>query len=724
MNKKKIMSLIMALVMLVGVFSPLSALAVGEENAQASDPKEIKVNVHKVLISEDALSKHNAQKKYDPTKAMTQEELKTFFGDKDVKTIDNVYFIAIKENETGYNDFDSKTKEEQKNIIESLDAGRKGKTENGGIKTFKLASPGNYKIYEVKFMSEYKGPKGEVLTGVKAIPVDLKLPEHARNQNGIQNEIHVYPKNSEKKVQFDKNFAKENGLEAITDPNTLKDVGAVFDNYKKEKANAKAEVGKTIHYETKAFLPKDSVYTNLDLKDSMDKGLLYDSVTGVKATVDPTSVTLDAKDYTVTNQANGFSLTFTESGLKKINDAAKTQDVTVTFTYDAKVTADAVVDNPMDNHASFIYNHKPSNPTSEKVKPKNNEITVTKTWGSDGKGTAPSEVWVKYQLLDENDNPVADVTFKDKDNVDRTNLGNGITFEKTGEFSGKFKGLKADKEYKIKEIVNGYEPEFTVNNTDGTVTIKNKVVPNIITPTPPKVTVGGKRFVKTNQDGSKRLAGAEFKIKNLNNGTDNGKFLKITGTDNNNAYITAEKAYNDAIQAVNDALKKGEISATNKVTIDSQDYDNKEAAMNKVKELEDARNKAFVGANLKYEWVEESKATTFNTNADGQFEVKGLAYGKYQAVETKAPAGFALPTNGGTFEFTVMEGSYDGKPTGVEADHIGYADNQDTIQGQKIVNNDVTIPQTGGMGTVLFTVVGISLMAGAVVAMKRNREEA
>ena len=158
MNKKKIMSLIMALVMLVGVFSPLSALAAGEENAQASDPKEITVNVHKVLISEDALGKHNAQKKYDPTKAMTQEELKTFFGDNDVKTIDNVYFIAIKENDPGYNDFDSKTKEEQKAIIDSLSAGMKGKTENGGIKTFKLASPGNYKIYEVKFMSEYKGP--------------------------------------------------------------------------------------------------------------------------------------------------------------------------------------------------------------------------------------------------------------------------------------------------------------------------------------------------------------------------------------------------------------------------------------------------------------------------------------------------------------------------------------------------------------------------------------
>ena len=42
----------------------------------------------------------------------------------------------------------------------------------------------------------------------------------------------------------------------------------------------------------------------------------------------------------------------------------------------------------------------------------------------------------------------------------------------------------------------------------------------------------------------------------------------------------------------------------------------------------------------------------------------------------------------------------------------------------QIKNNDVTIPQTGGIGTVLFTVVGIGLMAGAVMAMKKNREEA
>ena len=42
----------------------------------------------------------------------------------------------------------------------------------------------------------------------------------------------------------------------------------------------------------------------------------------------------------------------------------------------------------------------------------------------------------------------------------------------------------------------------------------------------------------------------------------------------------------------------------------------------------------------------------------------------------------------------------------------------------KIGNKKLTIPQTGGIGTVIFTVVGVGLMAGAVMAMKKNREEA
>ncbi len=706
--KKRFLSLIIALAMMVGVFTPLLSSAADEK-----EPTTVKVNVHKILISQDALDKHDSNKKYDPTKGVNVKE---FFGDDNAKEINDVYFVAIKEDETGYADFDKKSKAEQDAILEEIPAERQGKTKNvkgtDGVIQFDLDNPGNYKIYEVKHKSTYKGPNGEVLTGMKAIPVDLKLPDHARTEAGVQGEIHVYPKNSEKKVQFDKNFAKENGLEAITDPNTLKDVGAVMDNYNKEKANAKAHIDKEVPYEAKAELPKGSVFTHLDLADSMDKGLLYDADKGVTVTVTP-KVELEAgKDYTVTTVGNGFKVHFEQAGLDKLNKAAETNDLSIEFTYSAKVTADAIVDKPMDNHATFTYNHEPPKPSSDKLTPVDEKINVEKTWAD---GTAPTDIIVKYVLLDENDMPVADVTFKNATTVDETDLGNGITFEQTGNYKGTFKGLEKDKNYKVKELVNGYEPEYTVAADTATVTVKNTKTPESITPTPPQVTVGGKKFVKTNQDGSKRLAGAEFAIQNKNGGTDNDKYLKITEKEGT-AYADAEKAYNDAIKAVNEALAKGEISATNKVTIAGQEYESKDAAMVKVEELRVARDKAFTEGKLSYTWVDDiEQATKFTSNDKGQFEVKGLEYGNYRAVETKAPAGYALPTNGGNFTFEIAKGTYTGEGT---IDYVAESNKNDAMQ---ITNNDVTIPQTGGIGTIIFTAIGLAIMASAIIAIKKRQ---
>ena len=710
---KKLLSFLLALVLMVGTITPV--MAAGEE------PEKIKVNVHKILISQDALDAHDSNKKYDPTTGIT--DIKKFFGDDNAKEINGVFFVAIKEGEDGYADFDSKTREEQEAILAK--ATRTGTTANvdgkDGIVQFELDNNANYKIYEVKYKSNYKGPNGEVLTGIKAIPVDLKLPEHARTEAGVQNEIHVYPKNSEKKVQFDKNFAKENGLAAITDPNQLKDVGAVLANYDKEKANAKAEVGKEIKYEAKAFLPKGSVYKNLHLADSMDSGLKYDSKKGVTVTVTPElNPALDpTTDYTVKTVGNGFDITFEQPGLDKLNNAAKGADVSIVFHYSATVTSEAVSDKPMDNHATFTYNHQPPEPSSDKLTPVYNKINVEKTWATE---PAPTDITVKYVLLDANMNAIADVTFKNATTVDETDLGNGITFEQTDNYAGTFKGLEAGKEYRVKEIVNGYEPEYTVTAETGKVTVKNTKTNESITPTPPQVTVGGKKFVKVGE-AEARLAGAEFIIQNKNAGDNEGKFLKINEADNGTTYADAEKAYNDAIKAVNEALAKGEISDNNKVIIGAEEFATKDAAMAKVEALKAARDKAFREANLSYTWVgKDENPTVFTSNDQGQFEVKGLEYGNYQAIEIKAPEGYALPTNGGSFTFEVKKGSYNGETTEFKYE-VELKDGETQTYGMKITNTKVSIPQTGGIGTVIFTVVGIALMAGAFVAMRKRTAE-
>ena len=724
--KKRFLSLIIALAMMVGVFTPLLTSAADE-----AEPTKIKVNVHKILISEDALKAHDVNKKYDPTKGI--DDIKDFFGDTKAREINGVYFVAIKEGETGYADFDTKTREEQDTILKSIPEARKGKTDKvdgtNGVIQFDLDNNSKYKIYEVKHLSTYKGPNGEVLTGMKAIPVDLKLPEHARTENGVKNEIHVYPKNSEKKIQFDKNFKANNDYEVIKDDNNLIKTGADVEKYNVEKAEAKAFIGKEIEYESLAKLPKGSVFTKLDLEDSMDKGLKYKSDDSVTITVSPAldKALVENEDYTIKDASNGFKLEFTQAGLDKLNEAAKANNLSIKFTYKATVTSEAINDQPMDNHITLRFNHEPPTPSSEKVTPKEGKINVSKTWvdAEDKTLSAPSGARVTYMLLDGNDKPVADVTFTAAQTVDNTDLGNGIKFEVTGDFAGTFTGLKGT-EYKVKEIVDGYEPEYTVNKNDGSVAVKNKKTPNSITPTPPKVTVGGKKFVKVGENDT-RLAGAEFVIQNKNatDTTNNNKYLKINGTGNEDAYIKAEKDYNDAIQAVNEALKKGDISETNKVTIGKDVYSTKDTAMSKVAELEKARNEAFREANLSYTWVDsKDDATKFNTNEYGQFEVTGLAYGNYSAVETKAPAEYALPSNG-SFDFEVKKGSYKEDPQGMDY-KIKVTENEKVVekvdgQGKKITNTKVSIPQTGGIGTIIFTAIGLAIMASAIIAIKKRQ---
>lgn len=735
MNKKKILSLIMALVMIVGVFSPLTAFA-------DQTVHETTVKIHKILMDKDELNKTDQQGKAVWPKdhdGSVIPNIQEYFGAK-AKAINGVAFRIYKvytgtgkAEDEGYTKGD-KLIADHKLATGDLDPNKfyqlvtvdgkdfvlsKNDGTEDGIAEVTLQD-GTYRVVEDKANSTYKGEAGETLTGAKAVPFDLVLPAGLPDGTGNYSKttpLNVYPKNVENPVKFDKNFAQKNGLEAITDPNTLKDVGAVMDNYNKEKANAKAEIGKEIPYEAKAELPKGAVFKNLDLADSMDKGLQYNAEKKVTITVEPAlaEALVENTDYEVTTVGNGFKVHFTQTGLDKLNKAGEASDVKITFTYYANVTADAIVDKPMDNHATFTYNHQPPQPSSDTLTPVNQEIKVEKTWAT---GTAPTDIIVKYVLLDENDMPVADVTFKTATTVDDTDLGNGITFEQTGNYAGTFKGLKDGKNYKVKELVNGYEPEYTVDAGTAKVTVKNTKTPESITPTPPQVTVGGKKFVKTNQDGTKRLAGAEFVIQNQNAGPNENKFLKIKEKDTT-TYADAEKAYNDAIKAVNEALAKGEISATNKATIAGVEYDTKTAAMAKVEELKAARDKAFTEAKLSYEWVDnKEQATKFTSNDQGQFEVKGIEYGDYRAVETKAPAGFALPTDGGNFTFKVGKGSYTG------SGDIDYVLNSTKKDAMQIKNNDVTIPQTGGIGTVLFTVVGVGLMAGAVMAMKKNREEA
>lgn len=121
----------------------------------------------------------------------------------------------------------------------------------------------------------------------------------------------------------------------------------------------------------------------------------------------------------------------------------------------------------------------------------------------------------------------------------------------------------------------------------------------------------------------------------------------------------------------------------------------------------------------------------------GEFTVEGLKEGTYELVEETAPEGYTT-VDGLTF---TISNTYDNEPTTVvthtlsedatylESSKTNAELTDDTVKegfGLNVINSKTTIlPSTGGMGTTMFTVIGISLMAVAGVAFvvinKKNK---
>ncbi|HGD2303208.1 TPA: PI-2a pilus major subunit PilB, partial [Streptococcus agalactiae] len=279
---------------------------------------------------------------------------------------------------------------------------------------------------------------------------------------------------------------------------------------------------------------------------------------------------------------------------------------------------------------------------------------------------------------------------------------------KPSRFEHTFTGLDNAKTYRVVERVSGYTPEY-VSFKNGVVTIKNNKNsndPTPINPSEPKVVTYGRKFVKTNQANTERLAGATFLVKK------EGKYLaRKAGA----ATAEAKAAVKTAKLALDEAVK-----AYNDLTKEKQEGQEGKTALATVDQKQKAYNDAFVKANYSYEWVADKKADNvvkLISNAGGQFEITGLDKGTYGLEETQAPAGYA--TLSGDVNFEVTATSYS---KGATTD-IAYDKGSVKKDAQQVQNKKVTIPQTGGIGTILFTIIGLSIMLGAVVIMKKRQSE-
>lgn len=723
MNKKfKFLTVLLALVMAIGAFAPFSARA--EEPTTEATTTE-KVILHKVLMDKESFGKvgENGKtvgengEKYDTRKI---EDIAAYFGGKS-KEIDGVYFVLKfaddykeqdKQGKFVKHGADTLTPAYPLEATDKIEEAVGGLTTATGLTFDTSKLEGKFIIDEVREKSTYKGTEKitdkdgktvEVkteLSGSKAVPVVITLP--LKNEKGIIREAHVYPKNIEDKPQIDKNFKKDHfkATDAHEDKNGNIDAGAQYENSGKDKATAKVKVGDVVPYEVKTKISKDAKYKKLVWTDEMTKGLTYNKGSLV---VDGAGLTKD--DYILLETEKGFTLNIKESGLTKIEDAAKAGDVEITLTYSATVNKTAVPDKVDENHVKLEYYNTPGFTPSE-VTPKNQEIEVVKNWATDGNQAvteADKKAVIGYTLQEK----IGDNKWKDVETVVKTYS------EEAGEksFDHKFTGLDDNKTYRVVETVMGYDPEYKTEE-NGKVKIVNKKTenPNVLEPTDPKVITGGRRFVKTD-DEKNRLEGAEFYVKNAN-----GEYLVHSSIVEN---ANNKKELDDAKDARDTAYEE-----YNKMSKADQEGEAGKKKIEEMKKLQEKYEDLLNKYSDSYTWgkKDDKHVVILTSDKEGRFEITGLKYGNYFLEEKTAPKGFAKLEQDIPFE--VKFGSYKGdKAKDMKYNPEDKDADENTVYGQQVINKKYTIPQTGGIGTVIFTVVGVMLMVGAAFALKRRKED-
>ncbi|MDD7464347.1 MAG: SpaH/EbpB family LPXTG-anchored major pilin [Anaerococcus sp.] len=232
------------------------------------------------------------------------------------------------------------------------------------------------------------------------------------------------------------------------------------------------------------------------------------------------------------------------------------------------------------------------------------------------------------------------------------------------------------------DIPNGYTLTFN-NNPNNEGEPKEKEVPK---EKEPKVVSGGKRFIKVDGD-KKALENAVFQV--------------YDGEDAVNWTTELITANKEAINTGKFAIKNGEnyeaTSGTKQPSNGQPIYLRSDKDGNfEIKGLE-------FSSWTKQKWDANKKELVDGETVTHEWNVK----------EVQAPEGYAILDK--AIPFTVDKVSYFKDPTDVEVV---------PSDPQEVENKSLTIPQTGGIGSIIFVVAGLMLMGLAAYKMKANKEEA
>ncbi|MCD3395579.1 LPXTG cell wall anchor domain-containing protein [Streptococcus equi subsp. zooepidemicus] len=700
--KTKIFSILAAVLLVLGSLLPtLVTVAEGES------PHQTDIVIHKIKMT----SLVGWPKEKNPDGTYTGDNNQNYNGEK-INTITS-YFSAGAEELDGVSftywkvgkkeDYEKLVKDPQSyNTVAKVKGLLKDVTEK---QTGATAGQAGVKVEHLEdgyyWFVENTGSliaNGETLSSGAAVPFGLELPVYKADGSTIK-ELHVYPKNTTTKPKIDKNFSNEEKDAKLAG-------GANYDYYQKDKGHVSRILGSEVSFQIKTEIPAGAQYQTLRWEDTMTKGLTYKvGSLELQITANGSKFSFDGLDYTIFENQSGFALLFTPEGLEKVkkavqatkNDKGQIADdgnpMTIELNYKAIVNSDAVVDQFDQNTVVFDYGNNPKaykDPRDKSTKPKDKSITVNKTWATQ---PAPSGVEVTYYLYQKgttaNEDKVVDSVILTKD------------------YHHTFTNLDDSKEYYVKESAIGYIPEYT-SAQGGTISIKNTKDdknPDPLKPTSPAIVTHGKKFVKTSQE-DERLQGAAFVVANQKTG---GKYLAIKADNEQNA---EEKAYQEAEKKYQEEIKKATTGKPNTLEIEK---------------AKKARDDAFKKARTAYQWVDDKeKAIKLTSNSKGQLELTGLAAGTYYLEELTAPIGFAKLQERVEFKlgFNSYHGHKDSSGQSLE-DHIQYEKGTpDFGYAQRVINKKITIPQTGGIGTVIFTIAGLAIMIGSgYVMVRRHRND-